>query len=186
MKRIKSSIFAVITVLAIFAMGSCEGFAPTIKVPFKSEAEFNLTPITGKSVAEESLELLHEWSFNQDLNQLIQEYGGNPEKIKESNIKSVTLTLVGESDIDLTTVFTALKLYVDKIPAELEELVAQSSDITATSVTFELVKGNIFDYTSGSEGFTFFLYGDVTNDNIPTTGIELKVTVESELVVEIL
>lgn len=176
---------AFVAVIALFALGSCDGFAPTIKVPFESEAEFNLTPSTAKSTVDTDLELLHTWGFDQDLNALIEEYGGNAEKIKESNIKTVTLTLLGENNVDLSQIFASLKLMVDKNPAELEELVAQSTTITANSVSFELVKGDILNYTSGANGFTFLLYGDVNWNNLLQT-INLKITVTSELVVELL
>ncbi len=176
---------AFVAVIALFALGSCDGFAPTIKVPFESEAEFNLTPPTAKSTVDNDLHLLHTWGFTQDLNALIEEYGGNAEKIKESNIKTVTLTLLGEDNVDLSQIFASLMLKVDKNPAELEELVAQSTSITANSVSFELVKGDILNYTSGANGFTFLLYGDVNWDNLIQT-INLKITVKSELVVELL
>lgn len=185
MKTTTSKLFLMLGIFAMVAMTSCEGFAPTIKVPFKSEAEFDLTPAQKLANADKSSVLLHEWSFNQDLNALIEEYGGNAEKIKESNIKTVTLTLISKEEIDLSSIFNSLQLKIDNIPSVQEELVAESDEITANSITFNLVKGDIFNYTSGDEGFKFLLYGDVDWANVSQV-LDLKVTVESELVVELL
>ena len=168
-------------VFAMFAISSCEGFAPTVKVPVTSEAEFDLTPLKDAS----SLALLHQWDFNQDINALVEEYGGDPEKIKESNVKSVTITLLGDNEIDLSSIFNSIQLKIDQIPAAQEELVAETAEITANSITFNIVKGDIFNYTLGEEGFSFLLYGDVNWNNVMQV-IDFKVTVESELVVEIL
>lgn len=168
-------------VFAMFAISSCEGFAPTVKVPVTSEAEFDLTPSKDAS----SLALLRQWDFNQDINALVEEYGGDPEKIKESNVKSVTITLLGDNEIDLSSIFNSIQLKIDQIPAAQEELVAETAEITANSITFNIVKGDIFNYTLGEEGFSFLLYGDVNWNNVMQV-IDFKVTVESELVVEIL
>ena len=165
----------------MFAISSCEGFAPTVKVPVTSEAEFDLTPLKDAS----SLALLHQWDFNKDINALVEEYGGDPEKIKESNVKSVTITLLGDNEIDLSSIFNSIQLKIDQIPAAQEELVAETAEITANSITFNIVKGDIFNYTLGEEGFSFLLYGDVNWNNVMQV-IDFKVTVESELVVEIL
>ena len=185
MKRTKiSNLTAFVAVFALFALGSCDGFAPTVKVPFTSEAEFNLPSNLSKAAADD-YDLLYTWSFNQDINQLIGKSGGNPEKIKESNIKTVTLTYTGDSQIDLTQMITSLRLMVKKFDSS-EELVAQSIKIEANSISFELVKGDILNYTMGEEGFTFLLYGKVNRANIPSLGVDLKIVVESELVVELL
>jgi hypothetical protein len=186
MKTTSSKLFIMLGIFAMFAMTSCEGFAPTIKVPFESKTEFNLAPQTAKIAnADKATVLLHEWSFNQDLNTLIEEYGGNAEKIKESNIKTVTLTLKSKDGIDLSSIFNTLQLKVDNIPAVEEELVAESDAITENSITFNLVKGDIFNYTSGENGFKFLLYGDVNWDYVVTV-MDFEILVESELVVELL
>ena len=170
---------------AMFAFGSCEGLSPTVNVPFTSESEFELLPAAGKTTKSTAAVLLNSWDFNQSLETIIAEYGGDPEQIKESNIKSVTVTFAEDQDIDLSSIFTSLQLKVDKNPAVEEELVAEAVEIGATSITFNLVKTDIFDYTSSESGFTFLLYGDVNYANFGSI-IKLKAIVESQLVVSIL
>ena len=186
MKRTKTTkLTAFVAVLALFTLGSCDGFAPTVKVPFTSEAEFDLASATVKTVADDNEVLLTTWTFDQDVNTLISDYGGDPEKIKESNVITVTLTYVGELEVDLTQIVTSLKLMIDKNPAELEELVAQSTEVGTNSISFEVIKGDIFDYTLGDNGFTFLVYGVVDQTNMPQV-VDVNITVSAELVVELL
>jgi len=170
----------------MFIFGSCENFSPTVNVPLTSKAEFPLEPATGKNTRSETSILLTSWDFNQSIETIIIEYGGDPEQIKESNIVSVTLTFAeGEQGVDLSSIFNSLQLKMDKIPATEEELVAESAVIGANSISFDLVKTNIFDYTSSDNDFTFLLYGDVNYDKL-FSAINLIVTVESKIVVSAL
>lgn len=178
-------IVGIAAVFAMFIFGSCEKLSPII-VPFTSKSEFLLVPATGKNTRSETSKLIHSWDFNQSIETIITEYGGDPEQIKESNIVSVTLTFAeGEQDIELSSIFNSLQLKMDKIPSTEEELVAESAVVGANSISFELVKKDIFDYTSSNSGFTFLLYGDVNYENF-FSAINLIVTVESQLAVSVL
>ncbi len=169
----------------ILAFTACDEFAPTMKVPFDSESEFALSPEEAATKSTDGHPLLHEWVYSKNINSLIKEKGGNPEKIKEGNIKEVTLTLINENEADLSSIISYVELKVDKNPSVEKVIVARSLEINQNSITFELIMDDILDYVTGAEGLTFSLYGDVDNGALEEP-LDVKIIVLSEMVVEIL
>jgi hypothetical protein len=169
----------------VFAFTACDEFAPTLKVPFDSESEFALSPEEAATKSTDGHPLLHEWVYAGNINSLITEKGGDPEKIKEGNIKEVTLTLVDDNEADLSSIISYLELKIDKNPSVEEVVVARSLEINQNSITFELIKDDILEYVTGADGLKFTLYGDVDNGALEEP-LDVKISVLSEMVVEIL
>ncbi|TVR71973.1 MAG: hypothetical protein EA408_07840 [Marinilabiliales bacterium] len=164
---------------------ACDEFAPTIKVPFESDSEFSITSEEPALKSGESYPLLHEWVYTESISSLITEKGGNPEKIRESNITGVTFTLVNTDAGNLADVISHLELKIDEHPPVSQTLVARSSEISANSISFEIILDDILDYVVNDGGMTFSLYGVADKEAIEED-LEVKISVSSEMVVQLL
>jgi hypothetical protein len=185
---------ALVSILGVFILGSCDGFAPTIKVPFNSESDFSLAGSSGKSLAVGE-ELIEEMSKSgEEINALITEFAPDADlqKIKDGYVKNVTLKLkdVPENqNIDLTTFVTSFRLTVSNYNSTSkteEQLVATTKEVKAREITFELGEVGILDFVTSGNGITFKLYGEYNKANVPQIGIPMNLEAAAELVVALL
>jgi hypothetical protein len=185
---------ALISVFGVLILGACDGFAPTIKVPFNSESDFSLTGTSsGKSLAIGE-ELIIEFSQTGDeIRGIITEFASDADldKIKDGYVKNVTLVLkdVPENQgIDLTEFVTSFRLTVSEYnsTSKTEQLVATTKEVKAREITFELGEVGIIDFVLSGNGITFKLYGEYDKTKVPQIGLPMNIEVAAELVVALL
>ncbi len=176
---------AAIMAIMMLSFTACDEFAPTIKVPFESDSEFSITAEEATLKSGESYPLLHEWVYTESLSALISDKGGNPEKIRESNITGVTFTLVNADAGNLADIISHLELKIDEHPPVSKTLVARSLEISSNSISFEIILDDILDYVVNDSGMIFSLYGNANKEALEED-LEVKISVSSEMVVQLL
>jgi hypothetical protein len=183
---------ALISVFGVLILGACDGFAPTIKVPFNSESDFSLTGTSsGKSLAVGE-ELIDEFYLSgQLITEKIQEYDADVNQIKDGYVKNVTLVLkdVPENQgIDLTKFITSFRLTVSEYnsTSKTERDVATTKEVKANEITFVLGDVDILEFVLSGKDVAFKLYGEYDKTKVPQIGVPMTIEVVSELVVALL
>lgn len=174
---------AVLTVLLLFCMASCdlELLKPTLKIPVTTKIDFHIDSSRFKS----ELVLIHEETINIDIDSLIRHYDGNPDLIKNAEIKSVTLLVIEPEDVELSFLDSST---VSVSTLTLEEVVvatAANDSLSATEITYILSEeaGNVLQLLTTEEDVTVRIYG-LFAEPIPVNTVGLIMEIQWELAVD--
>lgn len=174
---------AVLTVLLLFCMTSCdlELLKPTLKIPVTTKFDIQIDSLRFKT----ELVLIHEETFNIDIDSLIRHYDGNPDLIKNAEIKSVTLLVIDPEDVELSFLESST---ISVSTLTLEEVVvatAANDSLSATEITYILSEdaGNVIHLLTTDENVTIRMYG-LFAAPIPVNTVGLVMEIQWEIAVD--
>jgi hypothetical protein len=159
LKLSSKKIIFLLAVVFVFSLAACDLdlLKPTLRVPYTTSIRFDIDSSDFKS----DIFLLHEETVKMDIDSLIRHYGGNPDQISGSAIRSVTLVLVEPVESNLSFLESS---HVSISSESLEEtIIARSSDTLAseTSLTYELnpAATEMPEIIQAGEECTVYIYG---------------------------
>lgn len=174
---------SVLTVLLLVCMVSCDLdlLKPTLKIPVTTKFDIQIDSLRFKT----ELVLIHEETINIDIDSLIRHYDGNPDLIRNAEIKSVTLLVIEPEDVELSFLESSL---VSVSTLTLEEMVvatAANDSLSATEITYILSEdaGNVLQLLTAEENVTVRMYG-LFGAPIPVNTVGLAMEIQWELAVD--